>query len=260
MGLLSFFGLGGAMSPKRISQASKLACNPFAQPEVRMRELQRLLKQRTSASIAGAVRRFGANAQGHIADEEEKTWLKEALVNVGQDAQGPLEEYIRDGQKLTYALMAYEQIVGFKPALGFFLTVLTEIGPQDHQRGEQKQQLVAALLPDAHNTDVQKALAPFVADHSDDVIWAVLDGVHHALQHGAQNKAAQAVQLDDALTSSLATLLVSPHASARISRRVADLMARAAVPLGALPGPLPANLSEHYFVDGKGIVHVRASA
>lgn len=67
MGLLSIFGKG-PLSDKRIDRISKLAANAFAQPDVRMREMQRLLDDGTPAAIKGVLRRFAANAQGHIAD------------------------------------------------------------------------------------------------------------------------------------------------------------------------------------------------
>ena len=257
MGILAFFGLGGALSPKRIAQASKLACNPFAQPEVRMRELQRLLKQGTFDGIAGAVRRFGANAQGHIADEEEKAWLTEALVDLGSKAKGPLETYIQSDQKLTYALLAYRRIVGADAARDFFVQALRQIGPSDHQKVEAKQQLVAALVEDAPQGPVQKALAPFLADHSDDVIWSVLDGVEHSLD--AAQGAGQAA-LDQALLDGLTALLVKDDASARISGRVAHLLARYGAPLNLAGHGLPPSIAEQFFVDAKGIVRARASA
>lgn len=253
MGLLSFIGLGGAMSPRRIAQASKLACNPFAQPEVRMRELQRLLKEGTAESIAGAVRRFGANAQGHIADEEEKSWLMDALVSAGAQATAPLEAYIRREQKLTYSLMAYQRIVGDEAAYAFFSAVLTAIGPRDHQKIEPKEQLVTALAPAMHLPQVQRALAPFLADHSDDVVYRLLDGVQALI-------AGKAPKLEGPTLEGLVALLTQPQVSARIGRRVAELLAQYGAPLGALPKPLPDSLAEQFFVDGQGIVHARASA
>jgi hypothetical protein len=259
MGILAFFGLGGALSPKRIAQASKLACNPFAQPEVRMRELQRLLKQGTFDGIAGAVRRFGANAQGHIADEEEKAWLTEALVDLGSKAKGPLETYIQSDQKLTYALLAYRRIVGADAARDFFVQALRQIGPSDHQKVEAKQQLVAALVEDAPQGAVQQALAPFLADHSDDVIWSVLDGVEHSL-NAAQTSGDGHPVLSEALLQGLGALLVKDDASARISGRVAHLLARFGAPLHLARQALPPSIAEQYFVDAKGVVRARASA
>lgn len=261
--VLAFFGLGGAMSPKRIDQASKLACNAFAQPEVRMREMQRLLKQGTPESIAGAVRRFGANAQGHIADEEEKSWLMDALVDLGEAAKGPLEGYIRTEQKLTYSLIAHQRIAGEGASRAFFMQVLQSIGPKDHQRVEPKQQLVAALIAHAHLQEVQERLAPFLSDHSDDVVWAVLDGVEQAMDHTPARGTGgyePHSSLHPAVVAGLAALLGHPGLSARISRRVATLLARYGAPLPGGQGPLPGPIAEQFFVDGKGILHARVSA
>src|SRR6478609_7318824 len=100
MGLLSFFGKG-PLSDKRIAKVAKLASNPFAQPDVRMREMQRLIDDGSDAALRGVLKRFAANAQGHIADEDEKKWLEDALVAHGDDALGPLRDYIATEEKLT---------------------------------------------------------------------------------------------------------------------------------------------------------------
>lgn len=255
MGLKQWLGLGGPLSQRRIDGASKLACNSFAQPEVRMRELQRLLRDGSPAALTGALRRFTANAQGHIADEEEKLWLSGALVDLGDAARAPLEAYIRAGHKLTYALAAYRRIVSDSAAADLFAQVLLSIGAGDHRRIEAKQQLVLALAEDLDKPGILAAVVPFLADHADDVRWQVLDTLEAALSGGALDAQAQAV-----IMPQVTALLLDAHVSARIALRAATLVAGQEWRLpGQAQGLHPA-LTGRYFVDGAGQLRGRESA
>ena len=255
MGLKQWLGLGGPLSQRRIDRASKLACNSFAQPEVRMRELQRLLRDASPEALTGALRRFTANAQGHIADEEEKLWLSGALVDVGQAARAPLAAYIRGGQKLTYALLTYRRIVPHAEAATLFAQVLADIGPHDHRRSEAKQQLVLALTDDLAAPGIIDSLVPFLADHADDVRWQVLETLEAALTSlgvGANDRAAIAPQVT--------ALLQDGPVSARIALRAAALVCAHDWPLAAGSAGLHPALSGRYFVDGRGHLRARESA
>ena len=255
MGLKQWLGFGGPLSQRRIDQASKLACNSFAQPEVRMRELQRLLRDASPAALTGALRRFTANAQGHIADEEEKLWLSGALVDLGGAARAPLASYIRAGHKLTYALLTYRRIVTQPEATALFTEVLTAIGPEDYRRGEAKQQLVLALTDDAPALATIVALVPFLADHADDVRWQVLDTLEAALEADGVDPRARA-----AITPQVTALLQDRYVSARIALRAAALVC--AYNWAITPGPdgLHPALTARYFVDGRGHLRGRESA
>ncbi|MEL6547222.1 MAG: hypothetical protein AAFQ82_21540, partial [Myxococcota bacterium] len=183
MGLMGLFGKG-PMSEKKIDKVAKLASNPFAQPDVRMREMQRLLQDGSEYAYRGLLKRFAANANGQIADEDEKQWLEDAVVDVGERIRSPLEAFIRQNKTLSYALRAYERIFGLQESVGFFLAALEAHGPDAYRQSEAKQQLTLALIEHIDDERVLPGLLPFVEDHSDDVRWAVLDGVERALASG----------------------------------------------------------------------------
>ncbi len=169
------FGLFGSkqLDAKKVAKIAALASNPYAQPDVRMRELQRLMDDATPVAVAGALKRFGANANGAIADEEEKKWLENALVEAGEKVKTPLEHYIQTESRLTYVLRAYRSIVGLPEAAVFFVRVLHAYGPEDHRSVEAKLQLVLALEEALPEPGVLEGLVPFLKDHSDDVRWNV---------------------------------------------------------------------------------------
>ena len=251
MGLLSLFKTG-PLSEKKIARVAKLAANPFAQPDVRMREMQRLIQDGSYAALRGVLRRFAANAQGHIADEDEKKWLEDALVGHGSDALPALRSYIEDESKITYALRAYRRIAGNEAAVTFFLVVLKKYGPEDYRSSEAKLQLVWELSEHLDDERVFSSLCPFLNDHSDDVRWAILD----LLERLADAKQLSA-QAQEASQAALLALVTDASVSQRIARRTADLLSQREWQLPAGPDALNALLDDSYFLDKKRIVRRR---
>ena len=227
------------LTDAKIAKLASLAANPFAQPEVRVQKMERLLEDGSEAALRGVLQRFAANAQGQIADEEEKQWLITALVNKGEAAVTPLEDYIRGEAKLTFALAAYAKVVGDARAAGFFAAQLRRLGPDDHRSIEAKQQLLAAWVERVPAADILAELAPFLQDHSDDVRWQVLETIEQAAQADRSPDASalrpEAPPVDKsksghrqagllAVRPMLVALVSEGPASARIARRAARLM------------------------------------
>lgn len=257
MDLMRWFGKG-PLSDKQIAKSVKIITNHYGQPESRMGEMQRLLNDGHEAALSGLLKRFSANAQGHIADEDEKKWLEDTMVSLGDKAIAPLQAYIRSEHKLTYALRAYERIVGIERAVGFFLDVLDRYGPDDHRGADMKLQLVQAVGPHANTPTILNTLAAYLTDHSDEVRWAVLDVLEHAAQAGTLGPAQQR-HIGDMLWQ---RILDDGDVRPRIQRRMADMLATMEWAYGAEVTPEVAHqlaglLQEHYFIDKKGFLRQR---
>jgi len=251
MGLMSLFGKG-PLSEKKISKVSKLACNPFAQPDVRMQQMQKLFADQTEAAYRGVIRRLAANASGAIADEDEKQWLEDALVQAGEDVIGPLRDFIRQEKQLTYALRAYTRLQGEEEAVRFFLEVMEKYGPEDYRGGEAKLQLVLQLQESTTDTRVIPALGPFLLDHSDDVRWAIMDMIEVAADAGSLSSEAQ-----EALCTQLGELVMDEAVGPRIQRRGAELVCKREWQILGDATELPEILDEDYFLDKKRFVRRR---
>ncbi len=253
MGLLGLFGKG-PLSERKIDKMAKLAANPFAQPDVRMRELNRLMNDGSPAAIRGALKRFAANAQGHIADEDEKKWLEDALVDEGEAALAPLRSYIKEEKQLTYALRAYRRIAGDAEAVRYFLEVLAFFGPDDYRSSEAKLQLVLQLADGLEEDPrVLPALVPFLLDHSDDVRWAVLDLIEKRADSGKLPP-----ELVSAASSELGKLVADDDVGPRIARRAAEVLCAREWPAGTEAEDVATGLQETFFLDKKKFVRRRA--
>jgi len=237
----------------KIEKSAKLAANPYAQPDVRMREMQRLLDEGTAAALGGVLKRFAANAQGHIADEDEKKWLEDSLVEFGEDALAPLGEYIGTQQQLSYALHAYRRIAGQERACAFFLSVLTHYGPDDYRSGDAKVQIIAQVAEHLDDPKVLPALAPFITDHSDEVRWAVMDVMVRALEQKLLS-----TELTASVAERIAELAANRDTGPRIQRRAAELLADREWPVPGDAETLGALLDDDFFIDKKRYVRRRA--
>ncbi|MBI5509749.1 MAG: hypothetical protein HY903_13425 [Deltaproteobacteria bacterium] len=252
MGLLDIFGKG-PLSDKRIDKIAKLAANPFAQPDVRMKEMQRLLGEQTPAALRGVLKRFAANASGAIADEDEKQWLEDALVDVGEAAIEPLRAYIGAETQLTYALRAYRRIAGDAEAVRFFISVLQHYGPDDYRSGDAKVQLMLQLAEDLADPRVLPALVDFLVDHNDEVRWAAMDLLDRAADRGQLDAATR-----DKACVKLATLVLDDDVGPRIQVRACEIFASREWQVAGAQEELAAFLGDAYFLDKKRYVRRRA--
>lgn len=243
---------GGPLSPQRLAKVAALASNAYAQPDVRMRELERLVADGRPEALLGALKRLASNSQGHIADEDEKQWVEDAMARAGQSAVAPLESYIKKEKQLTYALRALSRILGDEEAVGRLVNILSEMSPSNWQKSEAKLQLVWQLAPFVTDARVSAVFLGYLNDHSDDVQWAILEALADQAKKETSERA-----LAPKVVATLTSLVCDPATSLRIAKRAASLLVEtgAALPSDAV---MVAGLAEDYFVDKKQHLRRRA--
>ena len=252
MVLKNLFG-GGPLSEKKIEKITKLVCNPYCQPDVRKREMCRLLDDEQPAALRAVLKRFNFNSNGGIADEEEKKWLENQMVDMGKLAIEPLEDYIRTGKQLTYALRAYHRLQGSEKSAQFFIQVLQEYGPDAYRAIEAKLQIVWQLAEYLENENVIAGLEPFVEDHSDDIRWAVLDLLEKVADSGNLND-----EVRKGYAGKMGLLLSDDSAGPRIQRRVAEVLADREWQVDDSSAEVASVLSSEFFIDKKLFVRRRS--
>jgi hypothetical protein len=252
MGLLSLLGYG-PLSEKKIEKIVKLASNPFAQTDIRMREMHRLLEDGSDQALHGVLKRFSVNASGGIADEDEKKYLEDAVVNKGEAMLVSLRSYIQNEKQLSYALNAYKRIVGDEAATHFFISVLNRHGPESYRATDAKLQLIWMLGGHLSDEEVLVCLLSFLEDHSDDVRWAVIDLLESAVDAQPEGAA-----LIERCATSLGQLLVEEVVSPRILQRAANIMCERGWTVGGDSQELHQDLEGAYFLDKKRYVRRRA--
>lgn len=216
MGLFDIFKTGP--SEDAIAQQVRKAKEIYAQPDYRRMAMDKLLKWGTKESLSGLLERFCAVVQSPHWDEEEKRWLVEEIIKIGDKMEPILREFILKKNEVNYALLAYRKIVSSDEAYKkLLIEALKARPPSDHRSVQGKQELIAALGEVDHDS-LDELLLPYLNDHSDDVQCAAIDGL--------------AKSTDEDVRAKLVELLKSEVHSARVLRTAANVIANLKIDLG----------------------------
>jgi hypothetical protein len=251
VGLLDIFGKGKPLTEAQIAKLVKQLKNQYAQPDVRREAMQKLYEQDTPAAVAGLLQRFTVNTSGNIADEEEKLWVEDALVDFDETAIQPIKDFIRREENITYPIRALLRIIPEEQVLTFLVEVLEHYGPDDYRSYEIKLQ-VLYVLAEKERIELYSRLMPFLHDHADDVRLAVMDMLYKA---GVAGKISAEVR-DQALAA-MADLVLSEGAGPRIQRRACEIIAELEWRVPGEQPELAPLLSETYYLDKKRYIRKR---
>jgi len=244
----------GPLNQKQIDKAVTLIENRFTQSDIRLREMAKLLEEATPEAWSAVLKRFAMTANGQIADEQEKHWLEDELVQIGSSVSLELERYIRSETHVTYPLRAFERINGAAAALELCLASLEAHGADCHRSIDAKLELVLHIAENRDAGIELKRLLPFLEDFSDDVRWAVMD----IFEASRQKSGGIADEALDGLAVSLGGLLVGEEASLRIAARAAEILhALERANEGRSQAEVRSDLEGGFFFDKKGFLRRR---
>lgn len=253
MNWFNFFSKG-PLKPKQIDKAVALIENRFAQTDVRLREMAKLLEEGTPEAWRAVLKRFAMTANGQIADEQEKQWLEDELVHLGVNVSIELEHYVRTETHITYPLRAFERINGVPAGLELSVSALEGHGPSCHRSIDAKLELVWHIAENLVDSfDISRLIA-FLDDFSDDVRWAVMD-IIDVLR---RKETAFSAEFISGLGESLGRMVTEEEASTRIASRAAELLYAFEYANANLSEAKPrADLDPAFFFDKKGYLRRR---
>lgn len=210
MGFLDIFCKKGP-SKDAIAKQVRRAKEPYAQPDYRRMAMEQLIKWNNDESIKGLMDRFSIVVQSPHWDEEEKRFVVEQLVELGEKTLPIIKNFVLEKNEVNHALLAYSQIVNDEKAYGdLLIEALKKRPPSDHRSVQGKQEILAAMM-EQKNPRFYEYILPHLDDHSDDV----------------QCLAIQALGLsdDDQIKEKLVEILGSESHSARVLRTAATVVA-----------------------------------
>lgn len=215
MGFFDIFKSGP--TPDSILGQVRKAKEVYAQPEYRRMAMEKLLKWNTEESLRGLLERFTVVVQSPHWDEDEKRWLVDEMIKVGDQSKPILREFILKKNEVNYALLAYRKIVDndeeYKKLL---MEALNLRPPSDHRSVQGKQELIAAMS-EFEPSFYEEVLIPYLADHSDDVQSAAIDALSKSTNPQVQ--------------AALIKLLESDVHSARVLRTAAHVVTTNKLPI-----------------------------
>jgi len=237
----SIFG-GDKPTQKNIDKLVVRVKEGYAQPEYRREAMEKLLGWHTPESLNGVLVRFTVIANSLHWDGEEKTWLVDELVKLGEPARVALRKFLAKENHIAFAARALSRLDSKDDYVNDLAAALAARAPDDYRSVHGKAELIACLT-DTQDPRAVTALVPYIDDHGDDVQCACVDALERLWTltgplAGDIEKRLQAVIADDAR-------------SARVVRHTAAAMQRLDVPVDATRPLAPAVAEDFLIKDGK---------
>lgn len=113
----------------RTRRAAKTLTERYAQPEMRQDAAERLVAIGTPEAIYQLARRFTMTAGNLEQDDQEKRWVRDLLVEVGEPAVAPLRRYLSGHDEVTWAMDALRELLPADDLAAFLLEVLQDGDP-----------------------------------------------------------------------------------------------------------------------------------
>jgi hypothetical protein len=213
------FGLFSSKE-KSLEKLIGKATNKLAQQVDRWAALERLREDGSDGALYGLCKRFAITSGNMVEDQQEKTWVVDALVAKGSAALPPLRRFLKGAPQLSYALQVLERIATKEQALEVVDEILADEPPGYVRDPERKLDVIRWMTEwkDGH-PEVYSRLLPYVGDFDQNVRVAAVEGVAEA---------------DIAITGKalLDAFLRPEEESGRFRRRVAEVLAAKKFDLG----------------------------
>lgn len=223
----------------RIERNTKKLSERYAQHEARMEALDKLREIGTPDAIYGLARRFTATSENLGLDQEEKKRVRDVLIAFGDGAVEPIQRYIRNFDKITWAIGALERIVSKEVLIPFLFDVLKE-GDPVYIRGDKATQILTALQG-LNTPEVVEGVIPCLASADDTVRIAAVECLE---AYG-----------DERAREPLLQTLVNPNEdSVRVRMRIGEAFERLGWDVKGFRKKVESALPEPFRVNSKGRV------
>jgi hypothetical protein len=207
---------------KALQRTIERATNKLAQQPDRWGAMEELRKNGSEDALLGLCKRWSVVAMKGSEDEQEKQWVVEQMIGLGERALPPIRRYLKSAAHLSYALKVLGEICDREDALEVADELLEDEAPGYTRDVERRLDLIKWLTEwdGGVGEDMIDRLAPYLKDHSEDVRYFAAVGL-------------QRLALPEKVAPFLIDALTNPEEDAgRFKRRLAELLAESKSPLG----------------------------
>ena len=188
---MSFFdALRRFFKPTPEEKADKLRrriMNMYGQTDERRYALSQLFAMDPELAAPRLIARFTCQCENNTVDSEEKEYTKNLLVEIGEPAVEPLEQFLRNNDKdFSWPYRALSEILSHGALVKFVVELLNSIGPDYVRDPERKEQLILTVKS-FFEDDVKLAVLPYLGDDNETIRFVAADTViSHAHPKGIE--------------------------------------------------------------------------
>jgi hypothetical protein len=177
MGLFDVFGSRESRDQNALRKLAQKVTQKYGPPENRQKVIEQLGEMGTPAALKVLCLRFTVRADVGINDDEEKETARQILVEAGEKAVGPVQEFLAEQESgVAWGLRVLSALVATEQVLSTVVALLTRLGREYTRDPEKKlvllswlqehpKLLAAGSVPAAA---LEPALLPLLEDFSDD--------------------------------------------------------------------------------------------
>jgi len=163
MGLFDVFKGGGGLK----KHAARVA-NKRAQQHERWESIQALAADGSEEAIRALLNRFTVRVDPSITDGEEKNAAFEGIVKHGENALGPVRDFLESSDTLAWPLKILREIQSEEEVTGTLLELLQTMDT-GYERDPQKKIGVIASLEEVKDSRIVDAVSRFLGDMNETV-------------------------------------------------------------------------------------------
>ena len=248
MGLFDLFASKEDRERNALRRLVKKVTEKYGPPENRQKAIDQLGSMGTPAALEALCQRFTIRADPGITDDEEKETSRRILVEAGQAAVGPLEQFLRQEETgIAWGLRCLGDILSQERVSRVALAELSRLS-REYSRDPEKKLTLLTWLVEHHGgvqgAEVEAALLPLLEDFSDDVRIGALRALA-ALAPGEPSR------------EGLIQLLLRDRDNARVRGEVLDALVRMGADVKGYRPSVEALLVEPFYLDREGNVKKR---
>lgn len=150
------------------------ATNKWMQGPERLKALYALRDDGSEGAIEGLLRRFSVQSDKSIDDEQEKEWVFDTLVELGERALDPLVKSLKSADTISWQLRVAEKLLDRERLWLVIREILATMEP-GYERDPTRKIQILAYLGDLRDARVVPDVAPYLADQDETVRFTAVE-------------------------------------------------------------------------------------
>jgi len=236
MGLLDIFAKND--SPAAIKKHAVRVGNKRSQAQDRWDSIKALRKAGGVLAAEALLPRFDYKVDPSISDREEKDYVVECLVHIGDTGLPAVRAFLHSSDSIAWPLRVLTQLLDEQGVVSELLALAADMSAE-YERFPEKKIQVLAELEERRDPRIAAAAVPFLRDRNETTRY-------HAA--GALLRQANAAEFLDAVVDAFLD-----EESARIRATALDRLAEASLPVGERQAEVAARMPSGYKLSPTGV-------